>query len=88
MESITMVDLNRWYECRTEKPKNKGKYLLLVCVPDRLSGHSNIGVIESWWNGKTWDIKEEYRTMRWKYTRPGEINKYPDFVKNNQKIRL
>lgn len=83
-----MVDINRWYDSKLESPKNKGKYLLLVSVADRLTGHSNIGVIESLWNGKAWSIKEEYRVIKWKYSRPGEINKYPDFERNNQKIRL
>lgn len=83
-----MVDLNRWYECRYEKPKNKGKYLLLVGITDKVTGYSNIGVIEAWWNGKTWNVKDNYSRIKWKYMRPGEINKYPDFEKNNQKIKL
>jgi len=83
-----MVDISRWYECVNEDPKKRGKYLLLVGLRDKQSGATNIGIIESFWNGHAWDCKEEYIPMKWRYNKPNEICKYPDFEKNNRRVKL
>lgn len=83
-----MIDINRWYECRYEKPKKRGKYLLLVGIRNKQTGHTDIGVIESFWNGQSWATKDSYALLKWKYIKPGEIDKYPDFEKNNRRISI
>ena len=40
-----MLDINRWFMCNEEQPKNKGKYLLMVGIRDKQSGYLNIGII-------------------------------------------
>lgn len=77
-----MVDINRWFECITEQPSKKGKYLLMVGLKDRTSGCYELGVVESFWNGKNWDVHPLYSRCKWKYRKPGEIEKYPDFNNN------
>lgn len=83
-----MVDINRWYYCKDRKPEKRGVYLLMVSIANRKAGFSNIGIIKAYWNGKAWNIEDKYSACQWKYMKPGEIDKYPDFMKNNIKIEL
>lgn len=83
-----MVDITKWYECIKEQPTKKGKYLLMVGVRDRLAGHTNTGIIEAFWNGQAWDVRPSYVTFKWKYIKPGEKDKYPDFERNGKKTVL
>lgn len=83
-----MVDINRWYRCSVENPEKKGKYLLLVGIPNRRAGYTDLGVIEAVWNGKTWNVDERYSLCQWKYKKPGEIDKYPNFEDNLRRNSL
>ena len=79
-----MVDMKRWYKCADQNPKQKGIYLLMVGVRSKIAGHTIIGVVEAEWTGQKWNINDNYATFQWKYRKPGEINKYPDFEKNRR----
>ena len=81
-----MVDTNRWYNCADENPKKKGKYLLMVGNRNRAAGYTELGIMESFWNGYTWGINDSYVVCKWKHMKPGEIDKYPDFEKNSRRI--
>lgn len=70
-----MVDINRWYECKYDKPNKKGRYLLMVGLRNKAAGFTEIGVIESYWNGHAWGVKDRYVQLKWKYMKPGEIEK-------------
>lgn len=89
MKNKTMVDINRWFECKYDNPDKKGKYLLMIGLVNRMAGHTNTGIIEAYWDGKTWVVSNRnYVFFKWKYIRPGEIDKYPNFEKNNRHIDL
>lgn len=77
-----MVDIKRWYNFINEKPNKKGKYLVLVGLPNKMAGYTELGIVESVWNGNRWDVDPNYIICKWKYKKPGEIDKYPDFNKN------
>lgn len=83
-----MIDINRWYVCNELQPKRKGKYLLMVGIRNQTSGHTDIGIIESYWNGHVWNANDLYIRYKWKYIQPGDIKKYPDFEKNNRRVNL
>lgn len=87
-ESKIMLDINRWFMCNEEQPKNKGRYLLMVGIRDKQSGYLNIGIIESNWNGHEWAVADNHICYKWKYMKPDEIKKYPDFIKNNRRVKL
>lgn len=81
-----MIDINRWFMCNEEQPKNKGRYLLMIGIRDKQSGHLNIGIIESNWNGHEWAVGDNHICYKWKYMKRDEIKKYPDFIKNNRRV--
>lgn len=83
-----MVDIKRWYFFKDHKPEKKGLYLLMISIPNKKAGFSNIGIVKSYWNGRSWDIDNKYSPCQWKYMRANEIEKYPDFMNNNIKIDL
>ena len=83
-----MVDLNRWFELVYDKPQKKGSYLLLVGIRKGKGSYTEMGVVKSYWNGKVWDIREDYIPMKWKYAKQGELEKYPDFNLNNRRRQL
>lgn len=83
-----MTDINRWYECKYENPKKKGKYLLMVGIRNKIAGYTELGIIESFWNGYEWGVKDSFVVCKWKYMKPGELDKYPNFEKNLRRVSL
>lgn len=85
-----MIDINKWYTCKSESPKKKGKYLLLVGTRTKSAIHTDIGIVEAHWNGKIWEVDSEYSKIKWKYIKPGEIDSYPDYSEflENRKLKF
>lgn len=83
-----MKDIDRWKICSNEEPPRRGRYLLLVGKPIGNAGYFQTGVIECLWNGKVWDTIEDFAKISWKYIKPGDIDKYPDFEKTIRRPKL
>lgn len=84
-----MVDIKTWYSCRFNRPSKKGKYLLMVGRRHKTAGHTETGVIESYWNGHNWSLSDNRLIpMQWKYIQPNELEKYPDFMKNSRRVKI
>lgn len=70
-----MIDVNTWFRCFEKKPNKKGKYLLQIGFRSTIGSWLNIYIIESKWNGKTWDIPENAVSVSWKYSTPADASK-------------
>lgn len=70
-----MVDINKWSSCVSCNPKKRGKYTLMI--GKREHNWTNINVITGEWNGKKWLLDNDHVAIKWTYTKPGSIDKYP-----------
>lgn len=69
-----MVDVKKWFRCYKEKPKKKGVYLLLVGFRSRVGSWLEEYIIESKWNGRSWDIPEDAIAVGWKFRTPADLH--------------
>lgn len=70
-----MVDYNKWFRCSTVKPKKKGRYLLQVGFRNSIGAWLEIYIIESKWNGKSWDIPGNAVGISWKFITPSDASR-------------